>query len=151
MINFVRGNLFDDLSTAHYAVNTVNCNGVMGKGIALGFKQRFPDMFAWYKKICDQRDFRPGDVKPYVPNGNLIIYNMATKDNWWDASQYEWIEAGLSNLNDWITYNNDYPAMKLLLPPPGCGNGGLQWGIVKPMVKKFLKDLNCEVRVYEPN
>lgn len=150
MLNFTHGNIFNDLAGADYVVNTINCNGIMGKGIALGFKQRFPDMFSWYQKQCQDGQVHPGNVYPYTSD-DLIIYNMTTKENWWRPSEYEWVESGLLNLYDLVKYNGDDESKKLLLPPPGCGNGGLKWDMVKPLVKKHLKDLECEVVVYEPN
>ena len=150
MINFVCGNMFSDLDQADCAVNTVNCNGVMGKGVALEFRNRFPDMFSWYKDLCKARQIQPGHVYPYVDETNLTIFNMATKDDWWNRSEYDWVDSALQDLRDYMMVYYDNHDKLLLMPPPGCGNGGLQWDMVKPMVKRHLKELKCEVRVYEP-
>lgn len=154
MLNFTHGNLFLDLAGANAAINTVNCRGVMGKGIALEFKRRFPYLFEWYRNECLKGGFRPGDVRPYKIDAenpaSLIVFNMATKDAWWDNSEYDWIDVGLENLHDYLRDMLNHSSAVILLPPPGCGNGGLEWSVVKPMVKRHLKDLKCEVRVYEP-
>src|SRR5437588_12069599 len=88
----LKGNLFN--STAQTLVNTVNCVGVMGKGIALEFRLRFPEMFETYRKVCEDRKLRPGQILPYR-KAHPWILNFAVKDDWKHPSRLEWVEACL--------------------------------------------------------
>lgn len=141
MIVYRTGNLLED--DAEVLVNTVNCVGVMGKGVALAFKRRFPLNFDYYKSKCDRRLLDPGDV--YVFKGNPTIVNFATKNHWRDGSDLEWIDLGLRSLYAFIL---DDKVKTIAIPKLGCGNGGLDWKDVNALVVKYLDDVDCEVRVY---
>lgn len=142
---FTIGNLFE--SKAKTLVNTINCVGVMGKGIALEFKKRFPDMFDEYVAMCESGIVQPG--KPYVYqdlNGTSIL-NFPTKDHWRSPSTLSYIVSGLT----WFTeHYSEYGITSIAFPPLGCGNGGLTWDVVGPVMYDHLKDLPIEIEVYAP-
>jgi O-acetyl-ADP-ribose deacetylase (regulator of RNase III) len=144
MITYVSGNLFH--SPAQVLVNTVNCVGVMGKGLALEFKQRYPEMFANYVACCERFEVKPG--VPYLwENDEVQVLNFPTKRHWCENSQLADIEAGLKYLA------KNYSTMgiaTIAMPPLGCGLGGLLWSQVEPLIEKYLSDLPLEVFVYEP-
>lgn len=148
MIKFINGNMFE--TPADVRINTVNCVGVMGAGVALAFKKQYPDMFKDYKKECKQGNIRPG--KPHVWTdyrfeGNTIIINFPTKDHWRPPSKYEYIEVGL----DWLkTFLQNKGKVSVTLPALGCGNGGLDWDKVKESITNHLEDLDAEIFVFEP-
>ncbi len=149
MIKYTKGNLLDAHTDA--LVNTVNTVGVMGKGIALQFKNRFPNNYKVYRDACKAGTFKTGVVL-VVSEGDLlhqkIIVNFPTKEHWKSASQYEFIESGLKALKQTII---DHDIKSIAIPPLGCGNGGLDWNIVKPMITSALQDLDAEIVIYEPN
>lgn len=91
----VKGNIFN--SDAMAVVNTVNCVGAMGKGIALDFKLRFPEMFKEYQKICFKHILKPGQILPYRKSKPIIL-NFAIKDDWKDPSKVEWVEETLQKI-----------------------------------------------------
>ncbi|HBI36004.1 MAG: Appr-1-p processing protein [Spirochaetes bacterium GWF1_31_7] len=149
MITYKTGDLL--LDDAQALVNTVNCVGVMGRGIALQFKKRFPDNFKFYEKACKQEAVIPGNMFVYE-TGNVtnprIIINFPTKRHWRGASRLEDIEAGLENLADVI---KKYNIKSIALPSLGCGLGGLDWNIVKPIIENYLSNIpSVDVRVFEP-
>ncbi|MCM2281460.1 MAG: macro domain-containing protein [Bdellovibrionaceae bacterium] len=145
MITFVQGNLFD--SAAQVLTNTVNCVGVMGKGIALEFKNRYPSMFAEYRELCKRGDVQPG--QPYLWEDDRVqILNFPTKRDWREDSLLEDIDQGLRYL---ARHYQDMGIQSLALPPLGCGNGGLRWEDVRPLIEKHLGALeDLDVYVYEP-
>ena len=149
MIKYLKGDLLS--SNAQALVNTVNTVGVMGKGIALQFKKRFPHNFKVYKKACDEGTFSIGQVL-VVKDGDLmqkkIIINFPTKKHWRGNSKYEYIETGLTALKEAIRTNN---IKSVAIPPLGCGHGGLEWDKVKTLIQAALNDLDCEIEVYTPN
>lgn len=137
-------------SKAKVLVNPVNCVGVMGKGLALQFKQRFPQNYKEYRKFCDRDEFKVGNLIIFGPENNKIIINFPTKVHWRDSSRYEYIELGLQKL---VTYDGfkRYDIKSIAIPPLGCGLGGLDWNKVKPMIIEAFKDLpDIEVILYEP-
>lgn len=143
---FIKGNLLD--SDAHALVNTVNTVGVMGKGIALQFKEAFPINFNVYIKSCKEKWLVPGKLL-VVHEGEKIIINFPTKTEWNKKSQYEYIESGLIELVSVIQHEK---IKSIAIPPLGCGNGGLQWDKVKSLITKYLADLNdIDIFIYEPN
>jgi O-acetyl-ADP-ribose deacetylase (regulator of RNase III) len=145
MIRFVHGNLFD--SKAEALVNTVNCVGVMGKGIAYQFKRAYPKMFADYVARCRRHEIRPGKVTTFRENGKLII-NFPTKEHWKASSRLEDVEAGLTALRDLMVGEN---ITSIAVPPLGCGNGGLDWPTVKAAIIAALESLETtDIEVYEP-
>jgi len=144
MITFVTGNLFT--SNAQVLTNTVNCVGVMGKGVALEFKTRYPELFADYQARCASGAVLVG--QPYLWEDDRVqVLNFPTKQHWRNPSQLDWIEAGLKHLANHYT---DLGIQSLAMPPLGCGNGGLSWSEVKPLIIKCLGDIpDLEVYVYE--
>lgn len=128
-------------------VNTVNCVGIMGKGIALAFKQKYPEMFLEYQKRCKQKNVSVGVPYLYIINSSRKIINFPTKNHWKNNSQLEWIEHGLDYLAKHI---KEWSITSLAIPPLGCGNGGLDWDKVKPLVYKYLQPLGIEIEIYVP-
>ncbi len=135
-------------STMQTLINTVNCKGVMGKGIALAFKKQYPVMFAEYKKMCDQGKFRLGESHIYqVPLMDRKIINFPTKDDWRRKSDIKALERGLQHL---VANYKDWGVTSLAVPPLGCGNGGLKWSDVSPLIDKYLLPLGIPLEIYEP-
>lgn len=149
MMRFTQGNLLD--SRVDAVVNTVNTVGVMGKGIALMFKERFPENFRAYKAACKAGEVEVGRmfVQPGLElNGPRWIINFPTKKHWRHPTKVEWIESGLAALKQVIREKN---IQSIALPPLGCGNGGLDWTDVRPKIEAALGNLvDVEVVVYEP-
>lgn len=153
MIVFKKGNLFDTRCSS--LVNTVNCVGVMGKGIALEFKNRFPEMFEAYKKVCKQNGMKIGKIWTYRQTCNIFenkkLYNIVcfpTKEHWMNPSKIEYIEEGLKSFVKNANTNN-YPG-GIAFPKLGCNNGGLDWETqVKPLMIKYLEPLNIYIEIYE--
>jgi O-acetyl-ADP-ribose deacetylase (regulator of RNase III) len=145
MISFVDGNLFD--YKFDIIVNTVNCYGIMGKGIALEFKKRYPKMFREYRKVCLRKELCPGDIWIWKHNDEWII-NFATKDHWRNPSKYSYIEHGLNELSAYLHKN---PNKTIGIPPLGCGNGGLDWNRVKYTIIEKLKNVECNATLFNPN
>ncbi|WP_410491867.1 macro domain-containing protein (plasmid) [Bacillus thuringiensis] len=149
MIKITKGNLLE--ADAQALVNTVNTVGVMGKGIALQFKQAFPDNFNAYRKACKINQVHPGKMfiyKTHLLGSPEYIINFPTKRHWKNKSRIEDIKSGLISLrNEIINYN----IKSIALPPLGCGNGGLDWSEVKPLIIKALEDLDTTVYLYEPS
>ena len=133
-------------------VNTVNCVGVMGKGIALQFRHKWPQNYAEYRAECAAGRVRPGTM--FVHNsGGLVkpnyIINFPTKDHWRGASELEYISEGLVDLIAQVKRLN---IRSLAIPPLGCGNGGLDWADVRPLIEDAFAALpDVEVRLFEPN
>ena len=150
MIRFVQGNLLDAHTEA--VVNTVNTVGVMGKGIALMFKEAFPANYREYEAACRRGDVRVGSMfvteRPSILGNPRWIINFPTKQHWRGNSRLEWIESGLRDLRRVITERN---IRSIALPPLGCGNGGLEWHAVRPLIESVLDDrTGVDVLVYEP-
>jgi len=144
------GNLLEAETEA--LVNTVNTVGIMGKGIALQFKERFPHNFRVYADACKKGLIKTGKlliVKEQTLNGNKIIINFPTKTDWFRKSQYNYIEEGLKEL---ATVIKDHKIKSVAIPPLGCGNGGLKWEKVKALMNQYLGDLqNVDITIFEPN
>lgn len=149
MIVYKQGNLLDDEAEA--LVNTVNLVGVMGKGIALAFKQAFPHNFEVYRKACASGALDIGAVLPVKDNnlllGERLIINLPTKKHWRQPSEYSYIAMGLTAL---VNYLSAQPVKSLAMPALGCGNGGLDWQVVRLMIEKQLSPLEMRIHVYEP-
>ncbi|MGV3612250.1 MAG: type II toxin-antitoxin system antitoxin DNA ADP-ribosyl glycohydrolase DarG [Fluviicola sp.] len=149
MIEYVKGNLLQADTEA--IVNTVNTVGVMGKGIALQFKERFPMNFKIYSQACKTGEIAIGKllvVKELSLEGEITIINFPTKKEWFRKSQYSYVEEGLKDL---IRVIEKYHIKSIALPPLGCGNGGLNWGKVKLIIENYLGHLPIDILVYEPN
>jgi O-acetyl-ADP-ribose deacetylase (regulator of RNase III) len=150
MIKYVSGNFFD--YDADIRVNTVNCVGVMGAGVALQFKKRFPRMFKEYLHECKAGKVKIGEPHVWQENemfssGSLIIINFPTKDHWRNPSKYEYVEKGLIWLKEYL---KDKVNKTITLPALGCGHGGLKWDKVKAMIIQHLQDSPAKILVFEP-
>jgi O-acetyl-ADP-ribose deacetylase (regulator of RNase III)/uncharacterized protein YwgA len=145
MFRALIGNLFD--SRAQTLVNTVNCVGVMGKGVAEQFKSRFPAMFEDYKKRADRKAIRIGEPYLYLDRSGLSIINFPTKDHWRSPSRLADVERGLDYL---AAHASEWRITSIALPPLGCGNGGLEWSEVGPLIYQKLHALPIDVEVYAP-
>jgi len=150
VIEFVKGDILDSGSDA--LVNTVNCVGIMGRGIALQFKERYPDNFKSYKKACDNKLLQPGYMfvyeTGYLTNPKYII-NFPTKRHWRGKSRIEDIENGLNDLVKVIKERN---VRSVSVPPLGSGLGGLDWNIVRSRIQDVLGNFDgVRFLVYEPN
>jgi O-acetyl-ADP-ribose deacetylase (regulator of RNase III) len=145
MIHLVNGDLFD--VPADIRVNAVNCVGVMGAGIALVFKQRYPEMFRAYQKACEAGELDIGSLHVWKAHGSWIV-NFPTKRHWRHQSQYTDIARGLVALHDYLKQQGD---VLVTIPALGCGKGGLTWPRVSAMIQEALKDLPAEIMVFEPN
>lgn len=133
-------------SSAQTLVNTVNCVGIMGKGIALAFKRRYPDMFQDYVQRCRRREVRLG--RPYVYHAaDRLILNFPTKNHWRAVSRLEDIVAGLEHLE---SHYREWGITSLAVPPLGCGNGQLEWEVVGPTLRRHLSRLGIPVELYAP-
>lgn len=150
MIHYKTGNLLD--SEAEALVNTVNTMGVMGKGIALQFKNMFPNNFKLYSKACKNKELKVGQLfvteEEALLLGKKIIINFPTKTNWRLPSEYEYIKAGLAEL---VKIIGEKKIRSIAIPPLGSGNGGLDWNKVKQILELQLKNVDCEIHIYEPN
>ena len=134
-------------SKAQTWINTVNCVGVMGKGIALEFKQRFPDMFDDYFKRCARKEVVPGVPYLYYTLFPPQIVNFPTKDHWRSVSRLSDIERGLQYL---IDHYHAWGITSLAIPPLGCGNGQLEWRVVGPLLYRHAKQMEIPVELYAP-
>lgn len=145
MIRVLRGNLFE--SDAEALVNTVNCVGVMGKGIAYQFKKSYPRMFGEYQRQCRRGEIRLGEVTSYFEGGRIIV-NFPTKDHWRAKSTLDAVSKGLDALAIFIAEKR---IRSIAIPPLGCGNGGLDWADVFPIITTKLEGLDgVHVEVFEP-
>jgi len=149
MIEFKQGNLLEE--NAEALVNTVNCVGVMGKGIALQFKQAFPENFRQYEKACRSSEVQLGRMLT-VPTGSLFypryIINFPTKRHWRGKSKIEDIKSGLKAL---IAEVQQLAISSIAIPPLGCGNGGLDWAEVKPLIESTFAELpEVKVVIFDP-
>lgn len=139
------GNILE--SKAQTLVNTVNCVGVMGKGIALEFKKRFPDMFDDYTAQYKRDELRPGVPYLYKTLFPPQIINFPTKNHWRAASRIEDIERGVRIIAEKC---REWDVSSLAVPPLGCGNGQLLWTSVGPLIFRYLKNLQISVELYAP-
>ena len=149
MIEFRQGNLLE--ADAEALVNTVNCVGFMGKGIALQFKQAFPENYRAYVRSCRAGDVQPGHMLVFdtgmISNPRYIV-NFPTKRHWRGKSRIEDIEAGLYALVEDV---KRLQIRSIAIPPLGCGLGGLAWDVVRPMIESAFDELtDVTVYLYEP-
>lgn len=145
MIRVLIGDIFQ--SRARTLVNTVNCAGVMGKGIALEFKKRFPAMYADYKARCDAGLVRLGEPYLYSAHPTLLIVNFPTKDHWRSPSRLADIVRGLDYL---VAHFSEWGITSVAMPPLGAGNGGLEWTLVGPVIYQKLSGLDIPIEMYAP-
>lgn len=148
MITFTHGNLLE--APAEALVNTVNTVGVMGKGIALMFKERFAENFSRYAAACKANEVRTGKMfvtEVHELGGPRWIVNFPTKQHWRSPSRLEWVVEGLRDLRRFLIDNT---VRSVAIPPLGAGNGGLEWSTVRAEVESALGDLDTDILVFEP-
>lgn len=151
MIQFVTGNFFD--YKADIRINTVNCVGAMGAGVALQFKKKYPEMNKEYVKACNDGTIQIGRPHVWTNNDffnqeeNLIIINFPTKLHWKNPSEYEYVEKGLHWLSNFLI---NHTGKTITVPALGCGHGGLDWSIVKQMIISYLSKIDMTILVFEP-
>lgn len=149
-MEIIKGNLLAAPTQA--LVNTVNTVGVMGKGIALQFKENFPNNFKLYERASKEGEVKIGKMfvtRENTLEGEKIIVNFPTKTEWYRKSQYNYIEEGLKDL---VQVIKEYKIKSVAIPPLGCGNGGLKWDRVKLLLEQYLSPLqDIRIIIYEPN
>ncbi len=145
MIEVKIGNIFD--SKAQTIVNTVNCVGVMGKGIALEFKQRFPDMYKDYVQACNRNEIKLGKPVLYKRTVEPWILNFPTKDHWRSVARLEDIKNGLEYL---LSHYKEWGIESIAAPPLGCGLGQLEWKVIGRTLYRYLKAMDIPVELYAP-
>lgn len=149
MIQFMKGNLLE--AKVEALVNTVNTVGVMGKGIALMFKEAFPDNFDSYEAACKAKEVKVGHmfvVERSALFGPKWIINFPTKNHWRYPTKMEWVTDGLRELRNII---EEKQIKSIAIPPLGCGNGGLDWQDVRKEIERALSDIEgVEIYVYAP-
>ncbi len=150
MITYTTGNLFEAQVDA--LVNTVNEVGVMGKGMALQFKESFPDAAREYMDAAKRGDVHVGSVlvtKSHSLSGPRWVIHFPTKRHWRNPSKMQWVSDGLADLRRVI---EELGITSIAVPPLGCGNGGLEWVMVRPLIEEALGTLEgVDVLVYEPS
>ena len=144
---FKHGDIFT--SNAKVLVNTVNCVGAMGKGIALVHREMYPEQYVDYREMCDKRKIRVGKV--YLWDGEQYGYEhnvlwFPTKDHWRYPSKLSWIERGL---NYFVQNYERLGIDSIAFPKLGCSNGGLDWNDVKPLMIEYLEDLPIHIEIWE--
>lgn len=141
-----KGDIFQ--SQCQTLANPVNCVGVMGKGLALAFRRRFPAMYTDYCRRCADGLVQPG--RPYVWRNEhgFWVLNFPTKRHWRDKSRLEDIIAGLERLE---ANHNEWGIQSLAVPALGCGLGELDWGLVRPVLEHHLSRLAIPVEIYAPH
>lgn len=148
MIRESQGNLL--MAPVEALVNTVNTVGVMGKGIALQFKRAYPAMFHEYEAAAKAGKLSPGQVQVWESDqldGPRYIINFPTKRHWRGPSKLEYVERGLDDLARVIA---ELGIKSIAVPPLGCGNGGLDWAVVRPLIVRKLEGLHAEVLLFSP-
>lgn len=145
MITYLSKNILTSESEA--LVNTVNTVGIMGKGIALQFKEKFPLNFKLYEKACKKNEVRIGRM--FVTETGMFtnpryIINFPTKIDWRTNSKLDYIAEGMDDLVRIMVEKN---IRSITLPPLGCGNGGLDWKDVKPLMEEKLKPISDSVKI----
>lgn len=142
-IEYKDGDMFDEPTEA--IVNTVNCVGVMGKGVALEFKKRWPGNFKAYKELCGKKILKPGTMFIF-DNGDLFengkhryLINFPTKKHWREKSRIEYVQEGLA---DFVRQVRNLKIASVSMPALGCGNGGLDWSEVRPLINERLLELS---------
>lgn len=143
MLNYVNSSLFS--SPARVLVNTVNTVGVMGKGVALEFKKRYPDMYERYRQLCERDELEVGQLWLYRGPDRWVL-NFPTKTTWRKPSEPSYIQSGLEtfveNYGEWGIDSISFPQL-------GCGNGGLDWGQqVQPIMEHYLRDLPIAIYIH---
>ena len=147
MICNLKGNILTQETPV--IVNPVNCVGVMGKGLALQMKHKFPGIFKEYQSLCRYGNLQPGRVafcRTLVDLPEYIVF-FPTKNDWRQPSELSYIEKGLEDLMKLLTFLEE-PSISI--PALGCGEGGLDWSIVKPLIESSFKGYPETVFLFEP-
>ncbi len=134
-------------SKAQTLVNTVNCVGIMGKGIALEFRNQFPEMFKDYAQRCERNEVRIGQPYMYKSLFGQQIVNFTTKEHWKSLSKVSDIGRGLDYL---LAHYKEWGITSIAIPPLGCGNGQLEWEVVGPLIYNRAKQMDIPVEIYAP-
>lgn len=145
VIKVLIGDMFK--SDAKTLVNTINCVGVMGKGVALEFKKRWPDLMLDYQKKCKAGLVILGKPYLYTDLAGTSIINFPTKGHWRATSRLADIESGLEHV---VSNYKSWGVNSIAFPPLGCGNGGLEWDVVGPLMYSYLSKLDIPIEVYAP-
>lgn len=146
MIEYAKGDIFS--IPADVRVCTVNCVGVMGKGVALAFKQRYPQLFKSYKEQCDLQLWKPGFISLYTLNDKEFALLVATKNHWRNDSELDWVKSSIVKMVarlEQIERN-----LVIVVPPMGCGNGNLNWADVKPVMQEHFASSRHKFIILEP-
>jgi O-acetyl-ADP-ribose deacetylase (regulator of RNase III) len=142
MIIYLQGTVFN--APVKTFVNTVNCAGVMGAGIALEFKLRYPEMYEDYAEKCKNKQMKVGIPRIYEYSEDVWIMNFATKGHWRFPSKIQWIEQGLKYFSENYQKRN---IESIAFPKLGTNNGGLDWNEVKIIMEKYLSNLDIPVYI----
>lgn len=142
MIQYVSGNIFE--SPAEVLVNPVNLDGVMGAGLALEFRKRYPTMYEKYLKACSFNRFKIGTLM-LIPEQGKQIMLFPTKIHWRNQSRPEYIDEGLRKFVD--TYKQK-GIHSIAFPMLGCGKGGLRFENVRPIMERYLNNIDADVYIY---
>jgi O-acetyl-ADP-ribose deacetylase (regulator of RNase III)/uncharacterized protein YwgA len=145
MIRVLIGDIFE--SRAQTLVNTVNTVGVMGKGIALGFRRHFPEMYEDYVRRCERKEVRMGRPYLYKQLAPPHVINFPTKEHWRSVSKLSDITDGLTYLEAHIS---EWGVTSVAIPPLGCGEGQLEWRVVGPTLYRHVAHLGIPVELYAP-
>jgi O-acetyl-ADP-ribose deacetylase (regulator of RNase III) len=149
MIKLQQGDILH--ADAEALVNTVNCVGIMGRGIALQFRKEFPENYKVYKAACDRGELQPGKMLVFDLNRfqhPRFVINFPTKRHWRGKSRIEDIQAGLKTLVEEVRRRQ---IQSIAIPPLGCGLGGLNWNEIRPLIEQAFHDLpEVRVLIYEP-
>lgn len=146
-IRYLKGNVFE--AKTQVVVNTVNCKGVMGKGLALEFKKRYPEMYKEYRRLCEEGAMKIGRLHLYKAVRPWIL-NFPTKNHWRYKSKLEYIEAGLKTF---VEKYKEWGIKSIAFPQLGCQQGGLKWSDVKPLMERYLAgipELKVIIYLYKP-
>ncbi len=142
MFKALIGDLFE--TQAQTRVNTVNCVGVMGKGVALEFRKRFPEMYQDYLARCEADEVKLGRPYLYRDRSGVQVVNFPTKSHWRAASRLADLERGLDYF---VAHAKEWKIASVAFPPLGCGNGGLEWAEVGPLIYSKLHEADFDVEV----
>jgi hypothetical protein len=145
LVEVVRGDIFT--TPCQTLTNPVNCQGVMGAGLAYAFRARYPDMYTFYRGLCDQRQLIVGQPVLRDDNRGNRVLLFPTKDQWRERSQLSWVLEGI----DWIgECAQGWQLQSLAVPALGCGLGGLDWDRVGGQIRERLETVGVPVTLYAP-
>lgn len=148
-VEYISGDLFANRFNAKALAHGCNCQGSMGAGIAVGFKQRYPAMYEEYRRRCKAkpREFNPGDVFLWKEEGKPWVFNLATQEDYWRSrATYENIERCLSNMKH---IADEEGILSIAIPRIGAGYGGLSWKKVKAIIDQVFQSWSGTLYVYD--